>query len=123
MTVNEAIAQVDRVRPNTVPTDIKIGWLSRVDQYVFEEIMQGREGAESMTFQPYTEDDGEKTLLVPPPYDELYVYRLEGHIYYEEREIKKQANSMAMYNEAMLEYSKKYIREHGSIDLLRAKYF
>lgn len=123
MTINEAIAQVERVRPNTVPTDILIGWLSRVDHYVYEEIMRGREGFESVIFEPYTLDDGDKTLLVPPPYDELYVYSMEGHIYYEERELSKQANSMALYNEAMQTYAKKYMREHRAKPLPNTKYY
>lgn len=123
MTVNEAIAQVDRVRPNTVPTDIKIGWLSRVDQYVHEEIMRGREGCSQEEFKPYTIEDGNKILLVPPPYDELYIYRLESHINYEEREIKKQANSVALYNEAMSQYEKKYMREHRALPLPPVKYY
>lgn len=123
MKINEAIAQVDRVRNNMVPNNIKIGWLSRMDHLIFEEIMAGREGAEGKTFVEYTEEDGEKELLVPPPYDELYLYMLEAKIYYEQREIKKYASSMALYNEIMNEYSKKYVREHRALPLPNTRYW
>lgn len=122
MTIYEAIAQVDRSRDNTVPTDIKVGWLSKVDHYVFTEIVAGREGAPE-GFEPYTEEDMMRPLLVPPPYDELYVYKLEAMIYYEQREIKKYASSMALYNQAMNEYSKKYVREHPALPLPPTRYW
>ena len=123
MTINEAIAQVDRMRENMVPNDIKIGWLSRTDHLIFNEIVAGREGSEGLTFVEYTESDGEKELLVPHPYDELYLYKLEAQIYYEQREIKKYASSIALYNEAMQEYSKKYAREHRSLPQPKTKYW
>jgi hypothetical protein len=71
----------------------------------------------------YTDEDASKTLLVPPPYDELYVYKLEAQIFYEQREIKKYASSMALYNETMQEYRKKYIREHRALPLPPVKYW
>jgi hypothetical protein len=123
MTINEAIAQVDRLRDNNVPNDVKVSWLSRTDHAVYNELMQGREGAEGMTFTPYTEDDGTKELLVPPPYDELYIYKLEAQIFYEQREIKKYESSMALYNAAMTEYSRKYIRDHREIASTPTKYW
>lgn len=123
MTINEAIAQVDRMRDNMIPNDIKIGWLSRTDHLIFDEIMSGREGVEGQVFEEYTDEDGEKTLLVPPPYDEIYLYMLEAKIYYEQREIKKYASSMALYNEIMNEYSKKYVREHRALPLPNTRYW
>lgn len=112
MKIHEAIARLDRMRPNVVPTDVKVGWLSRVDQYVYSEIMAGRQGAPVDAPLAYTEADMDKNMLVPAPYDELYIYKLEAELYYEEREITKYASSMALYNQAMSEYSKKYAREH-----------
>ena len=123
MTINEAIAQVDRMRDNMIPNNIKIGWLSRTDHLIFDEIIAGREGAGDMKFEEYNEEDGERELLVPPPYDELYLYKLEAQIYYEQREIKKYASSMALYNQAMTEYSRKYIREHRSLPNPTTKYW
>lgn len=122
MTVYEAIAQVDRLRDNTVPTDIKVGWLSKTDEYFFEEIMKGRVGAPE-GFESYTEEDMGRVMLVPSPYDELYLHKLEAMIYYEQREIKKYASSMALYNQAMNEYIRKYVREHAALPHPHVKYW
>lgn len=123
MTIEESIAKVDRIHPNSMPIDVKIGILSRIDQYVYEEILQRREGAEDERFQEYTVDDTQRTLLVPPPYDELYVYRLDGEISYEDREDERQANAMALYNQSMLDYAKRYAREHRAKRQPRPKYY
>lgn len=122
MTCYEAIAQVDRLRDNNVPTDVKIGWLTKTDEFVFQEIMKGRVGAPEK-FEPYTEEDMGREMLVPSPYDEVYFYKLEAMIYYEQREIKKYASSMALYNQAMNEYSRKYMREHAALPHPPVKYW
>lgn len=115
MTINQAIARVDDLRDNTMTTDIKIAWLQTVDQQVYEEIIKGREGADTVTLPDYTDNNGERVLLVPPPYDMLYVYRLEAEICYKNQEIDRQANALTRYNELMDSFAKKYAHEHRSL--------
>lgn len=115
MTINEAIALVDNLRDNTMAPDIKILWLQMVDQQVYEEIIKGRVGADAVTLPDYSDNNGERVLLVPPPYDMLYVYRLEAEICYKNQEIDRQANALTRYNELMDAYAKQYAREHRSL--------
>ncbi len=115
MTINEAIARVDDLRDNTVRTDIKISCLQMVDQQVYLEIIKGRVGADAVTFPDYSDNNGERVLLVPPPYDMLYVYRLEAEICYKQQEIDRQANALTRYNELMDAFAKHYAREHRSL--------
>ena len=110
MTINEAIARVDDLRDNTVRTNIKISW-----QQVYLEIIKTREGADAVTFPDYSDNNGEQVLLVPPPYDMLYVYRLEAEICYRSEEIDRQANALTRYNELMDAFAKHYAREHRSL--------
>lgn len=115
MTINEAIARVDDLRDNTMATNIKIAWLQMVDQQVYHEIIKGRVGADAVTLPDYSDDNGERVLLVPPPYDMLYVYRLEAEICYKNQEIDRQANALTRYNELMDAFAKQYAREHRSM--------
>lgn len=121
MTIYETIARVDRLRDNTMPTDEKISCLEHVDRMIYEELVKGREGEESVAYPDYGDED--KELLVPPPFDMLYVYRLEAEIYYTYGEIKKQANALIRYNELISGYAAKYIREHRQIDTARAVFY
>lgn len=115
MTINEAIARVDDLRDNTMAPNIKIAWLEMVDQQVYNEIIKGRVGADAVTLPDYSDNDGERVLLVPPPYDMLYVYRLEAEICYKNQEIDRQANALTRYNELMDAFAKQYAREHRSL--------
>jgi len=115
MTINEAIARVDDLRDNTMAPNIKIAWLEMVDQQVYEEIIKGRVGADAVTLPDYSDENGERVLLVPPPYDMLYVYRLEAEICYKNQEIDRQANALTRYNELMSGFAAKYAREHRSL--------
>lgn len=115
MTINEAIARVDDLRDNTMAPNIKMSWLQMVDQQVYHEIIKGRVGADAVTLPDYSDNDGERVLLVPPPYDMLYVYRLEAEICYKQQEIDRQANALTRYNELMDAFAKQYAREHRSL--------
>ena len=115
MTINEAIARVDDLRDNTMAPNIKIACLQMVDQQVYHEIIKGRVGADAVTLPDYNDDNGERVLLVPPPYDMLYVYRLEAEIYYKNQELDRQANALTRYNELMDAFAKQYAREHRSL--------
>ena len=115
MTINEAIARADDLRDNTMAPNIKIAWLQMVDQQVYNEIIKGRVGADAVTLPDYSDDNGERVLLVPPPYDMLYIYRLEAEICYKNEEIDRQANALTRYNELMDAFAKQYAREHRSL--------
>lgn len=115
MTINEAIARVDDLRDNTMAPNIKIAWLQMVDQQVYHEIIKGRVGADAVTLPDYSDENGERVLLVPSPYDMLYVYRLEAEICYKNQEIDRQANALTRYNELMDAFAKQYAREHRSL--------
>ena len=123
MTVNEIIAQVDRLRPNNIDRLQKIKYLSSVDKYIYQNIIQPRAGGEGIVCPEYGEHDGGAVLLAPSPYDELYLYFLEAKIYYETREIKKYANSMAMYNQTMSEYMAWYFRDHAQRENVIPRYY
>ena len=123
MTINEAIARVDDLRDNTMAPNIKIAWLQMVDQQVYHEIIKGRVGADAVTLPDYSDDNGERVLLVPPPYDMIYVYRLEAEICYKNQEIDRQANALTRYNELMDAFAKQYAREHRSLPQPHVVYY
>ena len=54
-------------------------------------------------------------LLVPAPYDEIYLFWLESKIDYWNGEVGKYNNSITMYNTAYSAYEKYYNRTHKPI--------
>jgi hypothetical protein len=113
MTLIEAINRIDNLKPNTYSQAEKVMWLSNLDQLIKKEIIDTHEGAEGVEFNGYREDTPLTTeLLVPAPYDEIYLFWLETKINYWNGEIGKYNNSILMYNEAYSAFAKRYNRTH-----------
>jgi hypothetical protein len=113
MTIIEAINKVDELKPNSYTQLDKIRWLSNLDGTIKTEIIDTHEDGEDVIFTGYSEDgDTAIDLLVPAPYDILYVYWLEAQIDYANGEYSKYSNSMTMFNEAYSAFEKYYNRNH-----------
>lgn len=113
MTLGDAISRLDELKPNGFSRGQKIFWLSALDATVKEEIIDRHEGAENVSFVPYTEESAEDTpLLVPSPYEELYLRYLEAQIDYANGEYERFNNSNAMYAAAYTAFARAYNRSH-----------
>ena len=113
MTIMEAINRIDAVKPNGYPQGEKIRWLNTLDRMVKSKIIDTHEGANAVVFDGYTEDTNHSTeLLVPAPYDEMYLFWLESKIDYWNGETGRYNNSISMFNSVYVEYEKYYNRTH-----------
>lgn len=113
MTIIEAINRVDAVKPNGYSQLEKIKWLSTLDGIVKAEIIDTHEGAEGVTFNGYEEETLITTqLLIPAPYDDIYIHYLEMKIDYANGEYGKYNNSTAIYNASYAAFERYYNRSH-----------
>lgn len=106
-TINEVIERNDKIKPNAYSEQVKAGWLYRLDGRISEEIMH----IDPPEKYQYPED-GDKELLVPEPYDELYDYYVQAMIDFYNKEINSYNNSMIMHNDALSKFSQYYIRHN-----------
>lgn len=124
MTIIEAIDKTDASKPNTYEQVEKIRWLSNLEWTIKREIIDTHEGGEKIEFNGYTEDTPNETqLIVPAPYDELYIKWLEAQIDYANGEINKYNASIAMYNTYLTSFANYYNRNHMPIKKTGIKYF
>ena len=113
MTIIEVINRIDVLKPNSYSQPEKIKWLSTLDGIIKAEIVDTHEGGEDITFSGYSEDSDLTTkLLVPAPYDHIYIFWLESQIDYWNKEMGKYNNAISMYNEVYSAYEKYYNRTH-----------
>lgn len=111
MTIMEAINRIDALKPNVMPQIEKIKWLNTLDGMIKTKIIDTHEG--SVDFSGYDENTRLDTvLLVPSPFDDIYLYWLEAKIDYWSGETARYNNSVAMYNAAYSAYEKYYNRTH-----------
>ena len=125
MTVQQMITRVDELRPNMQSRGIKIAALSELDGLIWRELiekhwMTGKEyeacekdehGRPVMPEYDLDTDMGE-TLLVPAPYDNIYVYWLMSKIDEQTLEQEKYNNDRAMFNAAWESFSDYWTRNH-----------
>lgn len=112
LTIIEAINKIDNLKPNGYTQSDKIAWLSQLDGTIKSKIIDTHEGSSEITFSEYTDDDLNKGLIVPAPYEDIYIRWLESQIDYANSEYPKYNNSITMYNSAYSEFERWYNRNH-----------
>lgn len=116
MTLIEAITRIDTLKPNTYSQQEKVRWLSALDGIVKVEIIDTHEGADKVTFDGYDENTDLLTeLLVPAPYDDIYLRWLDAQIDYANGEYNRYNNSVQTYNDAYSAFERHYNRTHTPI--------
>lgn len=112
MTIIEAINKLDDLKHNTYTQSNKVEWLSRLDAMVKKFIIDTHEG-EEVTFNGYDDSTDTSTeLLVPAPFDEVYLLWMEAQIDYYNGEYEKYNNSIDMFNTSYNSYQNYYNRTH-----------
>ena len=113
MTIMDAIYRIDELKPNSYQQSEKIKWLSSLDGVIKSEIIDTHEGGENVVFEGYDENtDISTVLLVPAPYDDIYLRWLEAQIDYANGEYGKYNNSLTAYNDVYSLYQKYYNRSY-----------
>ena len=112
MKIIEAINGIDSLKHNTYSERDKVAWLSRLDAMVKKHIIDTHEGDE-VTFTGYDDStDLQTELLVPAPYDEVYLRWMEAQIDYHNGEYDRYNNAMDMFHTAYEGYQNYYNRTH-----------
>ena len=113
MTLFEAISQINNLKPNTYSHTDKVKWLSTLDGIIKTEIIDTHEGAEQVEFNGYDEDTDLSTeLLVPAPYDSIYIRWLDAQVDYANGEYDRYNNGVQVYNDAYSAFANYYNRTH-----------
>lgn len=128
MTLLECITRVDSVKPNAYTVDEKVRWLSYLDASIKKQIIdiheadivveeetetgEEIENNEEVKGLPYSCDRLTDELIVPFPYDELYVAYLKAKIDEENGETARYNNTATSFNMLLSEFAKAYNREH-----------
>lgn len=109
MTIMEALHRIDTLKPNTYSNPEKIRWLSILDGIIYTDIIQTHEGEKAVAYSDYDDEvDLSTSLLVPAPYDDIYIQWLSAQIDYTNGEYGKYNNAMIAYNTAYIAFAKHY---------------
>lgn len=125
MTIQDAIARADSLKPNVYSQEDKIVWLNNLDLSVKIEILDTHEGSEDYEdFSGYNSETPLTTeLLVPAPYDEMYVLYLQAMIDAYNNEYDRYNEAMARFQAKYSDFADYYNRNHMPKGVKRINYF
>jgi hypothetical protein len=101
------------LKPNSYTQEEKVKWLSTVEGVIYRNIIKTHHGSHLLFIDGYSSDTPVDTrMIVPPPYDELYVLWLEAQIDYHNGEFTRYNNTIIKYNDLYQAYSNDFNRTH-----------
>lgn len=114
MTLQEVLSTTDELKANMMSTATKIRFISEIEGRVHQEILMKHQHTEEEETLPVYDDntDLSTTMLVPAPYDMLYVYWLMSKIDMLNQETDKEYNNSVRFDKAWNEFSDYWTREH-----------
>ena len=121
MTIQKALDLADQLKPNMMSAPVKIAFLSEIDQMIWTELVMTHAHTDAEETKPAydTDTDPGTELLIPEPYDMLYVYWLMARIDHLNQEIDKYNNDRALFDNAYEQASDWYTRTHMPIQKIR----
>lgn len=113
MTIAEVIDKVDSLVSNTYSQEDKVGWLSQLEWIIKTQIIDTHQGGTEDPFYGYDSNtDPHALLLVPAPFDDVYLRWLEAQIHYYNGETDRYNAAIIMYNTSLEAYANHYKRTH-----------
>lgn len=110
-TLQQALTRIDAICPNAWDDAAKIQWLNECEHMIQMRILDAAP-EQCVTYDADTERG--TPLLVPAPFDRLYVYYVIAMCDYAAHETAHYADSMALFNAALDEYAKWHQRTNGA---------
>ena len=114
MTIQECLDIVDEMKPNMMSRKLKIKYLTEIEGLIWSEIVMKHEYDLNAIQRPqYTEDtDPGTVLIVPEPYQMVYVYWLMSKIDMQNQEDDRYNVDRAHFENAYNTMSDWRTREH-----------
>ena len=110
-TLQQALTRIDAICPNAWDETAKLLWLNECESMIQTRIL-GTAPEQCITYDADT--DRSTKLLVPAPFDRLYVYYVIAMCDYAAHETSHYTDSMMLFNAALDEYAKWYQRTNGA---------
>jgi len=118
MTVKEAIEKAKDRKPNAFPDEELIDWLNEFEARVQVELMQiAPEAVVSYDLA----DDAEKAMLLPKPFESMYVDYICMMIQFNQEEWTAYNNTSLMLNASFNEAQKYYNSKYPKTDNLKIR--
>lgn len=110
MYVSEAIEKVKDRKPNAYEDHTLLDWLNEIEARVQRELINT---APEGVFEYSIETDMERELLLPKPYDVIYIHYIIAMIEFNQQEYEAYNNTVELVNSTFLDAQKYYNQIYG----------
>lgn len=110
MRIAEVLLKIKNMKPSQYDDDMLVSWLSELDGHVWEELL-AKYGAPAPVL-PYNGQMLNRMLLIPFPYDGIYLVYLAAQIDYHNAEFERYNNGMMLFNAQLQAFYDSYTRNH-----------
>lgn len=111
VTIKEIIERVNKERTNTIDDSLKIGWLSEIDEQIYDEIVLTHINADKYEREyPYESDTA--SLIAPRRFADVYIFYLESKIDYFMNETERYINDVEMFSSSYQSFADWYNRNN-----------
>ena len=121
MTIQRALDIVDEMKPNTMTRELKIHFLSEIEQKIYEEILMKHEHTREEAEVPSYDvgSDPGTVLRVPDMYARVYTYWIICQIDEQNRETNEYNNDRMRFENAFEEFSDYWTRTRMPLTVRR----
>ena len=112
MKIQKAIDRAFSLRPDSFSIPTKVEWLNELDGQIWLELFSVRENPEGITFEQYNDEDLDRELLIPFPYDKLYPSYLKMKALEAYGDTDDYNNAAYAYNKQMADFKVYWGRTH-----------
>ena len=105
MTVKQCVQYVDEVKPNAFSTEAKITWVSQIEGRIASEIFLMAPAELRQFIYRTVLEDGDKELLLDPPYDDIYTAYLTAKVDSKNGEFNRLSTAAQAFNRLWDEFS------------------
>ncbi len=112
MKIGQLLSTIDKIKPNTIESEDKFEWINEIEGLIYNNIF-AKAADTSFNFTPYDfEKDQDTDILVPAPYEAMYIHYLSAKIDFWEGDINSYNNNMSLYNELYDNFAAFYRRNN-----------
>ncbi len=105
--INTAISNALELHPDDIGDCIKSRWINELEGKIMREVMRKN------NFKEYSfPEDGDKELIVKPPYDNLYELYLVAMSNFFSGNLNEYSASAILFEQAYAEFRKDYLRNN-----------
>ena len=115
MKLQEALDRAFSIRPDSFPPEEKVAWINELDGQLFIETISTHENPEQIVFQKYDPSNLDSELLIPFPYDKVYISYLKMRVSEAYGDSEEYNNAVYLFNNQMEEFKAYWNRTHRPI--------